>query len=389
MIGPDNQPLSWPFAQNLYGLKNGIFGYLIPKPKFLFYVDFVISTAYQLDPSEQSRVGYLVKNVDRPKFNYKTQEVDQYNRKRVFYTKVDYQNITISFNDVVDSIISKMIDDHNRMNFGDFSNFVQGDGGESYEYYWKNNAIDGNDMRYWGYRLKNPSNWTVSLPGRNFTVSENYFTEVRIYEFFGNSFTQFTLMNPKIESIFYDQNDSSSSDGNEISMILNPEGIVYNYINAPIEISALASSILPGPGFTTYNFPISDINPTATLVGSLISAGGGLLTGLIDGIFGNYGSTNNSLGLSSGIGILGGAALTAASAGYFGPSLAKTATPQNLFLADSFLSVSNIVKNNIIGTGGITGVGTISGFGSNSVSVGTGGTVAMTSHLINNIESLI
>ena len=381
--------LQWPFAANLYGFNNGVFGYLIPKPKFLFYVDFIINQTYQLGPNDPTRLGYIVKNVERPKYQYKMQEVDQYNRKRLFYTKVEYPNISMTFHDTVDAVVSKMVDDNNRMNFGDFSNMLTGDGNNTAQAYWKNNAIQGNDMRYWGYRLKNPNNWMVSLANRNFPSAENYFQEVRIYEFYGNTFTQFSLMNPKIESVTYDSNDSSSSDGNEITLTLNPEGLIYNYINAPIELSSVASSIMPGTGFTTDNFPISQINPLSSLVGAVVSAGGGLLTNLVDGIFGSFGSLNNTAGISAGVGVVGGTALAAASAGYFGPALSNSVTPQNLFFADSFLSTASIQQNNVLGANTLQGIQTITGFGANSIALGTTSNNLGAQRAINNISSLI
>ena len=55
---------------------------------------------------------------------------------------------------------AKMIDDYNRFHFGDFSNMSPGDNSNTHEAQWTNNTIEGNDMTYWGYRVKNPENYS-------------------------------------------------------------------------------------------------------------------------------------------------------------------------------------------------------------------------------------
>lgn len=293
MSSPYDFPLQFPFAANLFGLRNGLGGYLIPKPKFLFYVQFVIRAQYQLPNNEFHRIGYLVKNVDRPKLQYKSQELDQYNRKRVAYTKIDYPSVSLTLHDTVDGAASKMIDDYNRFHFGDFSNMFPGDNSDTHNSLWTNNSIIGNDMTYWGYRLKNPMNYANAGPiNRGLPGAEYFFDEINIYELYGQNFTMYSLMNPKIESVNFSSTDTSSADGQEISLTVNPEGVLFRYIDAPLNYSTLASMILPGPGFTTNNFPISELDLFLnSLVGSVAAVGGGLLNNLTDGLYGAFGTS--------------------------------------------------------------------------------------------------
>jgi hypothetical protein len=359
MASPYSQPLQFPFAANLYGLKNGPFGYLIPKPKFLFYVEFVIKASYQLQPTEWSRIGYLVKNIDRPKLQYKVQELDQYNRKRVAYTKIDYPSVNLVMYDTVDGAAAKMVDDYNRFHFGDFSNMLPSDNSDTHDSQWTNDSIVGNDMTYWGYRLKNPNNYSSAGPiNRGLPGTEYFFDEVRIYEFYGNKFTMYSLMNPKIESVSFDATDVASSDPQEVSITLNPEGVLFRFIDAPLEYSTLASLILPGPGFSTNNFPISDLDVESFLLGLIGTVGGGLLSNLTDGLYGAF----SSLGLATSLGI------SAATGGITGTIAASTIASQSSF-AQGFAGTAALQSNPIVDGNVLTGVGSVSGAGTGAITL--------------------
>ena len=92
-------------------------GYSIPKPKCLFYVNFV---SRFIDPSFLSQTGFFVKNVDRIQTNYSLQELNQYNKKRVIQTKINYEPISFTMYDVADELGLKLIEAYNRFYFGDF-----------------------------------------------------------------------------------------------------------------------------------------------------------------------------------------------------------------------------------------------------------------------------
>lgn len=369
MANPYSKPLDWPFARQLYGFENGVFGYKIPKPKFLFYIEFVIKASYQLSPNEWNRLGYIVKSADRPKFAYKTVELDQYNRKRVVYTKMEPTNMSFTFYDTVDCTAAKMLDDYNRHHFGDFSNMVfDNDGNGTYNNYWTNNAIKGNDMRYWGYRLKNPSNYFLGPDNRGLPNATNFFEEIKIYEFYGDRFSQYSLMNPKIESISYDGLDFGDDTPNQITITVNPEGVINKFVDASIDVSQMASSILPGPGFSTNNFPIAQIDTTSFIQGA-IGRAGGILSNLVNGVFGSFGSFNSDIGSFNGLGLLGGAAIAAGNLGLIGPNITNVLDSIDLFSLGSYSSANTQQQNIVTGTNILRGISSITGIGNNSISL--------------------
>ena len=375
--------LTFPFASNLFGLDSSSQTYLIPRPKFLYYVSFILNQSYQLNPENIPRLGYLVKSIERPKFHYKTLEIDQYNRKRLFHTKVEYQPVSFTFYDTVDSVVQQLLDDYNRHNFNDFSNVVPGDNNQ----YWSNNLIEGADMNYWGYRLKNPTNYQTGPSGRGLPTAENFFQEIRIYEFYGNNFSQYTLINPKLDSVSQDNNDSTSiGEFTEVTFTVNPEGIVYNYIDAPIELSVVAQTIMPGAGFSTNNFPIAELNLTDYLANSIARAGGGLLTDMVNGVFGSFGSLNSSIG--SGIGILGGAALQVAAAGYLGTGLGSSPTSAGVLFAGTYAASSLLPLAPVVASNALSGIESITSSGSSIISSGLSSIGAAAQSVEDSISSL-
>lgn len=76
---------------------------LAPKPKWLFYAVFNINsqaisnTAFQ--QQNRSEINYLVKRMDLPKYTLEIENLNQYNRKTTTYTRINYDQVNITFHD--------------------------------------------------------------------------------------------------------------------------------------------------------------------------------------------------------------------------------------------------------------------------------------------------
>ena len=87
------------FTTNSYELK--------PRFKFLFHVSFTINTdaipylrsAGVFGNQERNDLSLLVKTAELPKYKMATETLNQYNRKRIIQTKIDYQPVTLTFHD--------------------------------------------------------------------------------------------------------------------------------------------------------------------------------------------------------------------------------------------------------------------------------------------------
>jgi len=94
------------FTTNAYELK--------PRFKFLFHVSFTLN--FEQIPALSSAIGvddatnisYVVKTVDLPKFTVENETLNQYNRKRVIQTRINYDPINIVFHDDGGDVVRNM-----------------------------------------------------------------------------------------------------------------------------------------------------------------------------------------------------------------------------------------------------------------------------------------
>lgn len=206
-------------ASNTFRLANNYWDG-VPKPKFLFYVRFLrsqgaggtgSSTTGSNDWSKG--VGIVVKNVDRPKVAFDVQTLNQYNKKRVIQSKVEYNPVSIKFHDTVDNKVFNMFEEYFR--------FYYGDPRTTSDVNWQWD-ITAQEMKtagsgYWGF---NPPKQDP-----NFVY---FFSRIEIYQLFGGKFARFDLINPKITSWDPDELDYANGQiGHEITMNLAFEGIIY------------------------------------------------------------------------------------------------------------------------------------------------------------------
>ena len=87
---------------------------LAPRNKFLFHVFFNINTgqikslaaAYGSD--EIATIGLMVKSVDLPSYSISVDTMNQYNRKRLVQSKIEYNPINMIFHDDQSDLIRNM-----------------------------------------------------------------------------------------------------------------------------------------------------------------------------------------------------------------------------------------------------------------------------------------
>jgi hypothetical protein len=84
------------FTSNSFELK--------PRYKFLFHVSFTLNSdipaiSKVIGTQEAQNLSVVVKTVDLPKYSIATETLNQYNRKRVVQTKINYEPVTLTFHD--------------------------------------------------------------------------------------------------------------------------------------------------------------------------------------------------------------------------------------------------------------------------------------------------
>jgi hypothetical protein len=167
---------------------------LAPKFGFIYYVVLNINSRAVLDQQWNNRdkndVGLLAKQVDLPKFKISTETLNQYNRKTVVQTKLNYDPISIQFHD-----------DNAGVTHNLWVNYFK-------HYYADSNQDDRafSDTKF---------STTPHTYGRYYDNERGeFFSSIDIYVLHRGEFTQFTLVNPKISDW---QHDAVSQDaGNKI-----------------------------------------------------------------------------------------------------------------------------------------------------------------------------
>lgn len=179
-----------------------------PKLGFLYFVEFEINSNAVLDESwdrtNKKIVGLLVKKIDLPKFSITSEKLNQYNRKTVVQSKLNYNDISIDFHDDNSSITHNL-----------WVNYFQ-------HYYIDSRTPDSfADTKFGAINYRY---------GRYDSEVKNPFIDkIKIFVLHQQKFTQFTLINPKILEWQHDTVDQSEA-GKPLKnrMTVAYENVVYS-----------------------------------------------------------------------------------------------------------------------------------------------------------------
>lgn len=299
-----------------------------PKFKFLFHVYFEINPeAYAQNVGTGNNFGLAVKTVKLPGFSFNTQDMNQYNRKRIIQTKIKYDPVNIAFHDDNGNMIRNLWKAYYNYNYSDgtkpkvvFAGARGGNAGQSGTLATYNDrttyqpSITGNDD--WGYIGETPNPSGHKIP---------FFKNITVFGFSRHNFVAYTLINPIISKFDHDTYNYSENGGvMEMQMNLDYETVVYN--EGAID-GRTPSNIVTGFGLdANYDRTTSPIQrPGAN--GTILGQGG-----LVDGV----GGTMSALGEGN---ILG--AIQAAGTTY---NTFKNAPIKNLVKSEVVAGITNAVQ---------------------------------------------
>lgn len=197
-------------ASNTFGF-GGNWLLNVPKSKFLFYVKFYRPTGD--GGSRWARgLGFSIKSIDRPKISFENKVLNQYNRKRIVQTGVNYENVLIRFHDTANDAVQRMFEEYFNFYYGDSS--ILGLQGPLYDI----TTAESQEQGGWGFKLPSPT------PGDEYGY---FFSHATIYQIYNNVAYQTDVVNPKIMSYDPDVLDYEGTGSSEITMSLSFEGLVY------------------------------------------------------------------------------------------------------------------------------------------------------------------
>lgn len=176
----------------------------VPLHKFNYAVVFNINPVSGID-FDVERMVVIVKTANIGGWDIETDVTNEYNRKRLTHTKLNFQDTTIVMHDVADGKALRLAEKY-------------------YTYYFG----DGRDVVGFGYD-------TLLIPDNN---RRYIFDSIDIYQFQARKANLTTLVNPKLVSFTPDTADYAGIDGlMELSFTFKPEYITYERnIGLPPEI---------------------------------------------------------------------------------------------------------------------------------------------------------
>jgi hypothetical protein len=263
------------------------------RQKHLFAVRFM--RAATPGTSLQGDLTFVVKSIDRPQVQPQIEEVNQYNKKRLIHTGVKYSPVSCTLYDTADGAAMNMWLDYARYYFGDYNQPFEVTG-QSNANGFSDDIINPefndptSDKSNFGFNIRQPGQNDFSIEGTN---SQFYFSSVRVYQLWGNEYTSYDLVNPRINTFIPDDLDYANSEVNTIQLSISYEAIGHHAKGMPQDVfteRSLAEMFRTGP-FNGNVLEVSGPPRGAPFAGI---EGGGFLGGSIGG------------GLNLG-GILGGA----------------------------------------------------------------------------------
>lgn len=296
------------FTTNAYELK--------PRYKFLFHVSFTInfkeipSLAGAIGVDDTINLSYLVKTVDLPKFTVQNETLNQYNRKRVVQTKINYDPVTITFHDDGGDVSRNMWYNYYKYYYKDASqqyllpNPLNGSQGAlqnmqtGFGYNTRDIYSDNRQVNDWGYIGEAFNDGNLLDPAQ--TGKPPFFRDIRIYGLDQHKNAEYVLINPLITSWSHDQYNYTEGAGTMTNTMTIAYETVKYYTGAvgsqrPDEnIVGFADPAL----YDTVLSPIARPGSQATVFGQggLLDAGAGLLQDVESGgLLGAIGGAQKAL----------------------------------------------------------------------------------------------
>jgi hypothetical protein len=205
---------------------------LSPRYKFLFHVYFNINTG-QIPAlqnvfgsnNDVTSIGLLVKTVQLPTYTIAVDTMNQYNRKRLIQTKIDYNPVQIVFNDDQGDLIRNMWYNYFSYYYKDPSQKYQGnpvtDGTignlatmqNGFGYGTRDTYSGSRVVNDWGYIGESYYDGTTNIGAGKAGGKPPFFRDITIYGLYQKKFASYTLINPVITDWQHDTYDYSQGNG--------------------------------------------------------------------------------------------------------------------------------------------------------------------------------
>lgn len=202
---------------------------LMPRQKFLFHVYFTINTtqipflANVFGNGDQATVGLMVKSVQLPGYQVQVDTMNQYNRKRLVQSKIEYNPIQVVFNDDQGDLVRNMWYNYYSYYYKDptqkYDNTANINGSigniqdmqTGFDYNYRDIYENSRQVSDWGYVGESYNDGSLAS-GFNQTKPP-FFKDIKIYGLSQKKFASYVLINPLITDWQHDTYDYAQGAG--------------------------------------------------------------------------------------------------------------------------------------------------------------------------------
>jgi hypothetical protein len=208
---------------------------LAPRNKFLFYVYFNLNTnipavANLVSGGKSSTIGLTVKTAQLPGYSIDVQTMNQYNRKRLVQTKINYNPAQIVFNDDHSDLVRNMWYQYYQYYYsdpvykygntpnqsgtlGEISTLLSGFSYNSNDTYSASRPVQKWGLNGQGYNNPSLQSLASSLLTGPASGQEPFFRDITIYGMSQKTYAQYTMINPLITDWTHDTYDYGQGNG--------------------------------------------------------------------------------------------------------------------------------------------------------------------------------
>jgi hypothetical protein len=203
-----------------------------PRNKFLFHVFFTINTqqipklrnALFAGNQDQATIGLMVKSAQLPTYSMSVETLNQYNRKRLAQTKIEYNPVQIEFHDDGGDLIRNMWYNYYSYYYKDPSQaydspnnqngqLVQIQNPAGFSYNSRDIYENSRTVNDWGYIGESYDEGATSLLTGTPSGKPPFFRDIRIYGLYQKKWAEYILINPMITDWNHDTYDYSQGAG--------------------------------------------------------------------------------------------------------------------------------------------------------------------------------
>ena len=248
-----------------------------PKYGWMYHVFFDINPQVSnIDNISLVEAGMLVKSADLPNYNIDSKTQNNYNKKEIIQTKLNYNSINLTFHDDQSDVVRNLWYDYYTHYYRDNDGGYADRTGRITENYHANNKYqDGNRQFFNNFGYTPRSNLGLALP--------RYFTAIRIYSLHQKRFSEYTLINPVITGFSHGQHVAGSQGTLEHSMQIDFTSVLYAGGNVSTET-------VKGFADLHYDKSPSPLTPAGGGTNSILGPGG--ILSAVDSIVGEASGGN-------------------------------------------------------------------------------------------------